>query len=49
MSRLTNNLPITCIVPVKFVDYYRADYGEGFQFYFVFLRERRLDSTVSLR
>ncbi len=26
-------------VPVTFVDYYRADYGPEFEFYFVFLRE----------
>lgn len=26
-------------VPVTFVDYYRADYGENLQFYFVFVRE----------
>lgn len=30
---------LSLIVPVTFVDYYRADYGSGFQFYFVFFRE----------
>ena len=27
------------LVPVTFIDYYRADYGSGLEFYFVFLRE----------
>ena len=36
------------LVPVTFVDYYRADYGDDLEFYFVFLRETILTSGQSV-